>query len=270
MVDLKAVSFCFPDLAGHKALVLGLGGGCDIITAFALARCLDPDGSRGLVYANTKTGNVGPVQRITPHVVRVTGPVIDLGQRVRGYGSGKIDHSIPRGPEGSPWIVLLTGDVTEHALAAEVRSLGFDMVIGVDTGGDSIAYKGGKGHRGRDQRMLRVLRQTGLSLLHVVVAPGSDGESSWDDLRTVFQQHAAEGRYLGCFALEPLLPALRSLSASLSPTRTPCIILAAAEGRLEQKPGGRLVVPGGKQPAVPDYWLTAAFVFTPAPCAAPQ
>ena len=268
MEDLKATSFTFPDIAGRKVLVLGLGGGCDIITAFALARLLDPDGSRGVVYANTKTSNVGPVQRITPHVVRVTGPVIDLGQRVRGYGSGKIDHAVPRGPHGSPWIVLLTGDVPEQVLAAEVRSLGFDVIIGVDTGGDSIARKGGRGHLGRDQRMLRVLRQTGLPLLHVVVAPGSDGESSRGDLQSVFRQHAAEGRYHGCFPLAPLLPVLRSLSASLSPTRTPCIILAAADGRLEETPAAHLVVPRGKRPAVPDYWLTTAFVFSPPPCEA--
>src|SRR5207247_316759 len=110
--------------------------------------------------------------------------------------------------------------------------LNFDRIIGVDTGGDSIASKRGRGRRGRDQRMLRVLRETGLPLLHVVVAPGSDGEATYNDLHTVFQEQMAAGRYQGCFSLDPVLPVLRSLSVSLGPTRTPRIILAAADNQL--------------------------------------
>lgn len=34
---LEAVTFAFPDVAGKNVLVLGLGGGCDIITAFAVS-----------------------------------------------------------------------------------------------------------------------------------------------------------------------------------------------------------------------------------------
>jgi hypothetical protein len=33
MADPTAVPFVFPDVAGRKVLVLGLRGGCDIITA---------------------------------------------------------------------------------------------------------------------------------------------------------------------------------------------------------------------------------------------
>jgi hypothetical protein len=102
--------------------------------------------------------------------------------------------------------VLLQDEVAERELPEEIRSLGFDVLVGVDTGGDSIAHKGGKGHRGRDQRMLRVLGQAGLSVLHVVVAPGSDGESASEDLEAAFACHAAAGRFAGCFSLDPILP----------------------------------------------------------------
>src|SRR5262249_428429 len=114
MADLGAVPFVFPDVAGQKVLVLGLGGGCDIITAFAFSRLLDGAGSRGIVYGNTKTADVGSVEHVTEHILRVTGPLIEAGRRVRGRGKAWIDHSVPRSPNGSPWIVLLADEAAER------------------------------------------------------------------------------------------------------------------------------------------------------------
>jgi hypothetical protein len=170
-----------------------------------------------------------------------------------------IDHSVPRGSDG-PWIVLLEAGA-EDALVGELRSQGFDLLVGVDTGGDSIAHKRGRGRHGRDQRMLAVLRRTGLPLLHVVVAPGCDGEASYEDLRDVLAEAAADGRYRGCFDLAPILPAFQRFRGSLGPTRTPQIILAAAEGQLVSPRDGWVTVPRGRQPVVPRSWLATAFVF---------
>jgi hypothetical protein len=260
---LHTVPFVFPDLAGQKVLVLGLGGGCDILTAFAVAKLLEGGAPREIVYANTKTADVGSVEPVTAHVLQVTGPLVEAGAPGRGRGKCWIDHSVPRSPNGSPWIVLLSGPAAENELAGEIQSLKFDLVIGVDTGGDSIASKGGRGHQGRDQRMLGVLRRTGLPLLHVVVAPGSDGEASLEDLRTVFAIHVADGRYRGCFALDPLLPVFHNYRESLGPSRTPQIILAAFEDRLARAINRLVVVPRGRNPAVPRDWLTTGFVLVP-------
>jgi len=260
---MESVPFVFPDVAGRKVLVLGLGGGCDIITAFAFSRLLKGEAAQDIVYANTKVGEVGRVEPVTAHILRVAGPLIESDRRVQGRGRAWIDHSVPRSPNGSPWIVLLADELAERELVDEIRSLAFDLVIGVDTGGDSIANKRGKGHRGRDQRMLRVLQQTGLSLLHVVVAPGSDGEATCEDLQTEFRQHAGAGRYLGCFDLGPLLPVFQSFRGSLGPTRTPQIILSAVEGQLTRTAAGQVIVPRGRKPAVPASWLTTGFVFAP-------
>ncbi len=263
MADPKEVPFVFPDVAGQKILIQGLGGGCDVITAFALSKLLESGQSQGVVYANTKTGDVGSVEHVSPHVLRVSGPMIEASRRVKGRGKAWIDHSVPRKPNGSPWIVLLEDEVAERELVGEIQSLGFDLLVGVDTGGDSIASKGGRGHLGRDQRMLGVLRRIGLPLLHVVVAPGSDGETSCEDLSAAFAEHEADGRYRGCFPLDPMLPIFRAFRESLSPIRTPQIILAAAEDRLARTSNGRVVVPRGRKPAVPKDWLTRGFVFAP-------
>src|SRR5262249_9504185 len=145
---MREVPFVFPDLAGKKVLFLGLGGGCDVITAFAVAK-LAEGRARAAVYAHTKTSSVARLQPIPPHILRVAGPVLEPGRQVRGYGRTKIDHSVPRGPDGCPWIFVLDRETAERELVGEVRSLGFDVIFGVDTGGDSIARKRGRGHRGR-------------------------------------------------------------------------------------------------------------------------
>jgi hypothetical protein len=258
-----ASSFTFPPVVGQKVFVLGLGGGCDIITAYAISTLLNEQ-AREIIYANTKTTrSVGPTKPVTPHTVRVASHMPEPGRSVSGLGRAAIDHGVPRRGE-SPWIVLLEDALAESELVSEIRSLGFDLIVGVDTGGDSIAHKKGRGHRGRDQRMLRILAQVGVPLLHVVVAPGSDGEASTADLLAVFEREVTAGRYRGSFSLGSLLPVYRTLSVGLAPTRTPKIILSAADGQLARTKDERLViVPRGKQPAVPPHWLTSAFVFAP-------
>ena len=258
--------FTFPDVTGRHIFVLGLGGGCDVITAYAASRLLSPGAAR-VVYGNTKTDSAGPVERLTPHVARVASPVPEPGHKPKGCGSAAIDHGVPRGAHGSPWIVLLGRDHDADALATEIASLGFDLIIGVDAGGDSIVTKRGRPRRGRDQRVLAVLLRTRVPVLHVVVAPGCDGESRTGDLCDALAARLNAGAYRGCFPLAPILPVLREQSSGLSEARTPRIVLAAADGRLDRTATGRVVVPRGCRPAVPPSWLAHAFVFEPA---APQ
>jgi hypothetical protein len=261
---LNAVPFPFPALTGKNVFVLGLGGGCDVITAYAVSTLLDPSAAR-TVYGNTKVGNVGPVAEITPHIVRVASTPPEPGHKPQGCGKAAIDHGVPRNEHGSPWIVRLDDETAEAELVGEITSLGLDLILGVDAGGDSIASQGGHGHRGRDQRMLRVLQQTGVPLLHIVVAPGCDGESSVQDLHDAMENHLNSGRYRGRFALEPILPLLRSLSDGLKDSRTPRIILRAADGVLTRTSTDQFIVPRGCQPAVPVSWLLHAYVFEPGP-----
>lgn len=261
---LLAVPFTFPAVAGRSVFVLGLGGGCDVITALAVSERLDRSAAR-IVYGNTKVGNVGPVEQITPHVVKVAGERPEPGQKVRGRGHANIDHGVPRNEYGSPWIVRLDDEAAERALVDEIGSLGFDLVLGIDAGGDSIASQDGRGHLERDQRVLNVLRRTGVPLLHIVVAPGCDGESTVADLRASLTSLLDANRYRGCFALEPLLPSLQALSTGLSEKRTPRIILSAASDQLRRTGSGLQIVPRGCEPAVPASWLGHALVFEPEP-----
>jgi hypothetical protein len=247
--------FTFPDLTGRKVLVLGLGGGGDVILAYALGRLL-PVGARSIIYANTKKHDEKNAEFVTPHIRRLVGPVVP--PRGRTHGTWAIERSIPRGDDGCPWVFVIENAEAEQALVQEIIGQKFDIIFGVDTGGDSLAARS---NSGRDKRMLRILRQTGIPLFHVVVAPGSDGECSTDNLRWAMNVHNDAGRYRGCLELAGILDLLRELSAPLGSKRTPRIILSAAAGELKEKGDGRLIVPRGSRPAVPRDWLLRAFVF---------
>jgi catechol 2,3-dioxygenase-like lactoylglutathione lyase family enzyme len=250
-------TFSFPDVKGRKVLIAGLGGGCDIILALAVARLL-PAGARTVVYGNTKKADEPDLEEVSRHIRRVPREVRAL-KRGRTHGTTAIDRSVPRGDEGCPWIFLLPPPKSDGRLVKDLNSHQFDIIFAVDTGGDSLL--GSPEGSGRDKRMLRILARTERPLYHIVVAPGSAGEGTYDDLRRAMKSRPLERRYRGCFSLEPVLGVLRTLSMALSPGRTPRIILAAADGTLPAV-RDRVIVPRGCRPRVPSGWLTRGFVFT--------
>lgn len=255
--DLFATAFDFTTVPGRRLLVLGIGGGADIVSAYAVAQLL-PAPERVVLYGNTKKRDDGWLVPLSPHVHRLREGDDPTPQRRRSaHGTTSIDRAIPRGPDGCPFIVTLPDEADAHVVAAELVALGIDAILGIDTGGDALATAASSGDGGRDKRMLRVLRATGLPTRLVVIAPGSDGETPTTALHHALQREQAEGRYQGCFALDPVLGILRAQAATLDAKRTPRIILAAVDG----PPDEYVVVPRGLRPAVPRRWLTHGFVF---------
>ena len=132
----------------------------------------------------------------------------------------------------------------------------------MDTGGDALADTDSN-HLDRDKQMLEVLKLTGVPIYVIIVAPGSDGQSTFDQLLHPFNQLEEAGEYLGCFSLLPLVPIFKTYGDPLrseSFRRTPTIIVDAFEDRLEKKEGG-LMVPRERWPVIPKDFITRAFVF---------
>jgi hypothetical protein len=199
--DIFARRFAWPDLRGQRTLAIGLGGGSDAITAYAIAHLLDAD----VAYGNTKHELDADLVQISPRIAR-------LDERAVVRGKTKIERRLPRGPLGSPLVFALPRDEAPDALARELAALAFDLVIGVDTGGD-VLDGSTHGSRGRDRRMLDVIRQLDVPALLVVVALGADGQQPRDWLEMAMEAEVAAGRYRGAFSLEPLLvPRSRSLA----------------------------------------------------------
>jgi hypothetical protein len=260
--DPLATSFIFPDLTGKRVLIVGVGGGCDIITAFALAQTLKSCAPAKLVYANTKTHVQEDLERLSANILRVPQERIALSPEMPTHGTMLIDQSVPRGDDGCPLIIELpeTKDGCSE-LIAELRDMSFHMVISVDTGADSIVAEATSGPHGRDQQMMKVLASVGRPGFHVAVSPGCDGETTFSQLQDAVRELNSANKYLGCFSTEPMLPFMRELAANLSRIRTPNIIVDAFSGALDTSSDGQcVIVPRELRPEIPKRWLSVSLV----------
>lgn len=252
-----------PDLHGERVLIIGIGGGSDIISAYAVARLLEKRNPAALIYANTKHGIDRGLERISKHIYRLPPRVRPLQRDESTHGTTKIDRSVPRGDEGCPLVFRLSGDEQRAwDLTAEIDRLRYDRIFAVDTGAGSLFRSRAREHVGRAQRMLAILERCAARLHHVTLGPGCDGDVLFPDLDRSLMKLASEGRYLGCFSLAPVVEVYRRLAGPLSHRRTPNLLLTIFDGK--SQPGtlpGTVVVPRGRRPMIPDAWLRHGFVF---------
>jgi hypothetical protein len=261
--DFLSVPFPVPQIEGKRVLVAGVGGGCDIITAYALAEQLRAGQPKALVYANTKRRIHAGLTHVAKHIYTIPSWMRTLRFLASKRNPTRIEQSVPPGDEGSPWILHLSKHSDSRLrLAEELAEQGFDLVIAVDTGGDAVVQSATSGKRGTDKLMLATLKSLGAPFLLVVAGPGCDGEAPFADVVQAFERLHSEGRYAGCFSLGPLMPVFAAYGASLEAVRTTNVILAAHQERLEtgDRPDA-FIVPRGVNPAIPSAWLLRAFVF---------
>ncbi len=146
----------FPNIKNKKVLFLGLGGGCDIISAYSLQFLFKSHQDAKIIYGNTKRQLDKDLILISKHIGRLPPDRIDLNQCSITHGTTNIDRSLPRGEDGCPYIFHHYRGASDD-LIEEIQVLNFDLIIGVDTGGDSIIYDALSGSGGRDRKMFEVL-----------------------------------------------------------------------------------------------------------------
>ncbi len=248
---------------GERIACLGLGGGSDAIVACLVATILEANGATEVAYGNTRARFDAPVVPISEHVGCFEGPPEPLLGRA-AHGTTQIDRSLPRGPGRSPWVVRRAAGQMAHApeqLAPQLDALGFDRIVGVDTGGDVLLRR--RAARNRDRVMLRVLRATATPCDVLVVGPCSDGTAPRKLLPEI-HAIAARGGYLGCLSLAPWRDRLAQLSRGLPASRTPNILLQALGARADTQQ-----VPRGAHPRVQTALLTHVLGFSAAAISTP-
>lgn len=231
--------------------------------------------------------------RVSPHIYGVPAHGVPIDPSVTNYGTTLTEQSLPAGPfvsggegwdgvEGSDLVSPIlcvvpckTGNPDEctvtnkGALVPELQSLGFDWVVGIDAGGDSLTggidfQAGGSPELGRDRQMLHVLSATGIPFTHLVVAPCCDGESEQVEMQKALETCAKEGQVQGVFGIESLIPFMQQLVVGQGSTRTPNIMLRAFARDLPvvEVPGDIVVVPRNRNPAIDRSWLLCAVALT--------
>ena len=278
----KAPLFSLPQLTpSTRALVVGMGGGCDVFAAAAVAHMWKADHPDSTVlFANCVGLRPFPSDHelLAPNLYRVPKEPVPLVAGNEGYGTTLLEQSVaPRGDEGSPFMLVVPRDgksgltleqVTAENVAAvsgAIDCLKIDIVLAVDLGGDSLTggadYEGGSPEFGRDRQVLRALAATGRPVVQLIFGPGCDGESELPAMREAVKEAAESGNLLGVLPLaDTLVPVMARMAEGLRQSRTPNILARAAAhvaGRRQEDDGELCVIERhGRRAEVPWSWLT--------------
>jgi hypothetical protein len=228
-----------------RALVIGVGGGGDVVGALATARFLEFCGIKfhlgGLpwerfVYDPTPGPRslleIEHVNRIIhPHAWTVNGQTqtqdgvrFTETEMAALYGWEVIHIDINAGSVGA-----LAG------LEAVVADLGIDLIVGVDVGGDSLACGGEPGLRSplADAIMLAAfveLEKKGYNTLWGIFGYGSDGELTTEEIERALAKVAKAGGFLGAWALTPQVVSELEDVIEKVPTEASAIPVRCARG----------------------------------------
>jgi hypothetical protein len=228
-----------------RALVLGVGGGGDVVGALATARFLefcglsfhlgglpwerfvyDPiPGPRSLVEIERVSRIIHPYAwTVNEHTQTHNGVRFTETEMAALYGREVVHIDINSGVVGAV-----------AGLEAVASDLGTDLVVGIDVGGDSLAQGGEPGLRSplADAIMLAAfveLERKGYQTLWGVFGYGSDGELTTDEIEHALAKVAAAGGLLGAWALTPQVVSELEDVIEKVPTEASAIPLRCARG----------------------------------------
>ena len=228
-----------------RALIIGVGGGGDIVGALATARFLeffgmhfhlgglpwerfvyDPKpGPRSLLEIEHVSRIIHPnAWAVNGHTQTQDGVRFTETEMAALYGWEVIHIDINAGATGA-----LAG------LEAVITDLNIDLIVGIDVGGDSLAYGGEPGLRSplADAVMLAAfveLEKKGYATLWGVFGYGSDGELTTDEIEHALAEVAKSGGFIGAWALTPQVVSELVDVIENVPTEASAIPLRCARG----------------------------------------
>lgn len=231
------------------ALVIGVGGGGDVVGALATARFLEFCGLRvtlgGVAWERFVYDPVpGPRPLSEVEEVRLLHPRVGLASartRTRD-GLSFAESRLARLLGREVLLVDLHGGAAGVAggLDSAARELGADLVVGIDVGGDSLAQGGEKGLRSplADSVMLAAfagLAAWGRRVLWGVFGYGSDGELAPEEVEKALQQVAQAGGLIGAWGLtHKVVEELEAVVREV-PTEASAVPLECARGAWGEK-----------------------------------
>jgi hypothetical protein len=231
------------------AIVIGVGGGGDVVGALATARFLEFCGLRctlgGLSWERYVYDPIPGPRRLSE--IRN----IDLLHPSVGWANAetRTDDGLFFAESKMAAVLgrdILLVDINQGALqVAEglekaASTLGADLLVGLDVGGDSLARGGEKGLRSplADSVMLAAYAQLearGHRTLWGVFGYGSDGELTTGELEVALSDVAKAGGLLGAWALTPKVVAELEEVIKTVPTEASAVPVECARGAWGEK-----------------------------------
>ena len=263
--------------AARRPLVLGIGGGGDVVGALAIGEgCRLHHGADPVVGGVSWERRVvdpqpGPRSEDEIEEARPLGPAMleaGAGTRVRGSG---VRFAEARMAEflGEPTVLVdVTRSPREIAQGVEAAAggLGCDLVLFADVGGDALGHGGEEGLASPlcDAVMLAaasLLEEAGaIPVLGAVFGPGCDGELTPDEVLERVAEVAAAGGFAGARGLSPAVADRVAGAVEAVPTEASAQALRCFRGERGEVTirGGRRTVPLSPLGALTFYFEVAA------------
>lgn len=243
------MSNSFPSLediirSSSRALVIGVGGGGDVVGALAAARFFEFCGLEfvlgGLSWERSVYDPVpGPRKLSEVQDVRVLHPFAWMAnpKSRTTTGASFAESKMAALQKKEVLLVDINGGVrgVVEGLEAAIEEFGADLVVGLDVGGDSLAQGGEPGLRSplADSIMLAAfaeLTERGRRTFWGVFGYGSDGELTVDEIETALSKLAAAGALLGAWGLTPKIAAELEEVVKTVPTEASALPLDCFRG----------------------------------------
>jgi hypothetical protein len=207
--------------ASTRTLVIGVGGGGDVVGALATARFLEFCGLEFVLGGLSWERNVydpipGPRQLSEVRNVRALHPFAWMANAESQTDTGVrfAESKMAAVQKKEILLVDINGGVTGvvDGLEMAMKELKTDLLVGLDVGGDSLAQGHEPGLRSplADSIMLAAyaeLETRGHRTIWGVFGYGSDGELTVDEIEVALNKLAAAGGLLGAWALTPKIAA---------------------------------------------------------------
>ena len=207
--------------ASSRALVIGVGGGGDVVGALAVARFLEFCGLQFVLGGLSWERNVydpvpGPRKLSEVRNVRALHPFAWLANSETQTDTGAhfAESKMATVHKKEILLIDINGGVkgVVDGLESAMKEFDSDLLVGIDVGGDSLAQGHEPGLRSplADSIMLAAyaeLEDRGRRTLWGVFGYGSDGELTTDEIEVALSKLAAAGGLLGAWSLTPKIAA---------------------------------------------------------------
>jgi hypothetical protein len=230
--------------SASRALVIGVGGGGDVVGAFAVARFLEFCGLEFLLGGLSWERSVydpipGPRKLCETRNVRALHEFAWMAnaetQTMTGvyYAESRMAAALAQ----EVLLLDINGGVSGvmNGIETAMRELQADLLVGIDVGGDSLAEGHEPGLRSplADSIMLAAfaeLEKRGRRTLWGVFGYGSDGELTVDEIEFALSRIGAAGGLLGGWSLTPQIAAELERIIQTVPTEASAIPLRCLSG----------------------------------------
>lgn len=265
----------------QKALFIGIGGGSDVIGAYAIASILQSQNSSAKISYGlcvSAKNKYSGFDKLSKHLFQRSSDipedidelstslslVIKMKEYERNISQPYLLVRPPKYEKVKPEVSHTEYEkMVREAFQDALNIIEPDIIFAIDMGGDSLTC-GEEDEYGFDRTGLRALQQLNKSFIYIVLGPGCDGESTIEMIRTAIKHQAYAGSLLGEFDLNQEIEFMSPISrALLDPKRTPNII-ADAKAQLDKfskNTTSMITIPRHRQPNIPLNWLIKGIVF---------